>query len=64
MAVVCKPKKRPYIEYAALKKRKKKKPTHKSKSVAALPYNRPIAATHMLFLPTRSLILAMKQFNT
>lgn len=26
-----------------------KKPTHKSKSVAALPCNRPFAATHMLF---------------
>jgi hypothetical protein len=34
-------------------KKEKGKPTHKSKSVAALPYNRPFAATHMLFLPTR-----------
>ena len=25
------------------------KPAHKSKSVAALPCNRPFAATHMLF---------------
>jgi hypothetical protein len=35
------------------KEEKKKQPTHKSKSVAALPCNRPFAATHMLFLPTR-----------
>jgi len=38
-------------------------PAHKSKSVAALPCNRPIAATHMLFLPTRSLqIMNFKTF--
>jgi len=36
-------------------KKEKGKPTHKSKSVAALPCNLPFAATHMLFsLPTRS----------
>jgi hypothetical protein len=34
-------------------KKKWEKPSHKSKSVAALPCNRPFAATHMLFLPTR-----------
>lgn len=28
---------------------KKENPAHKSKSVAALPCNRPFAATHMLF---------------
>jgi len=30
-------------------KKKKEKPAHKSKSVAAHPYNHPFAATHMLF---------------
>jgi len=30
-------------------KEKKENPAHKSKSVAALPFNRPFAATHMLF---------------
>ena len=33
-------------------KKGKGNPTHKSKSVAALPCNRPFAATHMLFYPT------------
>ena len=33
-------------------KDEKVKPAHKSKSVAALPCNRPFAATHMLFAPT------------
>lgn len=36
---------------------KRKMPPLKSKSVAALPCNRPFAATHMLFLPTRPLII-------
>jgi len=50
--VVGKPKKRPYIDYiAALEKRKKKQPSHKSKSVAALPCIHRFAATHMLFCP-------------
>ena len=35
-------------------KEEKENPAHKSKSVAALPCIRPFAATHMLFLPTRS----------
>jgi hypothetical protein len=43
--------------FAALRQRKKENPAHKSKSVAALPYNRPFAATHMLFLQTRPLII-------
>ncbi|MBW6534294.1 MAG: hypothetical protein K0B11_04760 [Mariniphaga sp.] len=30
-------------------KEEKEKPAHKSKSVAALPSNRPFAATHMFF---------------
>ncbi len=34
---------------ADLKKKKKKMPSNKSKSVAAHPCNRPFAATHMLF---------------
>jgi len=35
-------------------KEEKGKPAHKSKSVAAIPFNRPFAATHMLFFrPTR-----------
>jgi hypothetical protein len=33
------------------------KASPQSKSVAALPCNRPFAATHMLFLPTRTRIL-------
>jgi hypothetical protein len=36
-------------------KEEKGNPAHKSKSVAAHPCNRPFAATHMLFFPTRSL---------
>jgi hypothetical protein len=40
-------------------KKKKENPAHKSKSVAALPCNRPFAATHMLFLPTRLLIASV-----
>jgi hypothetical protein len=31
------------------KKENKENPAHKSKSVAALPFNRPFASTHMLF---------------
>jgi len=38
-------------------KEKMENPAYKSKNVAALPYNRPFAATHMLFFPTRPLII-------
>jgi len=33
------------------KKKKENEPTHKSKSVAALPYGHPFAAAHLLFYP-------------
>jgi hypothetical protein len=43
-------------------KKSKEKPAHKSKSVAALPFNRPFAATHMLFLPTHRLTGLIAEF--
>jgi hypothetical protein len=40
------------MKFLLHKDKEEKNPAHKSKSVAALPCNRPFTATHMLFLPT------------
>ena len=59
---------RQIMNFAAIKRQKKGMPSHKSKSVAAHPFNRPFAATHMLFYPTLTPFVFIKvlvkyQFN-
>ena len=61
LSVVRKPEKNDRtMNFATL--RKKEKPAHKSKSVAALSYNHRFAATHMLFLPTHLLTKLIVEF--